>query len=138
VTSNGRGGWRYRPFAFTNQGVAMLLSVLRTPRARSPHRHHAHLCPVSPHYGLQPRDRPQDRGKEKNYDEQFAVVLDAIKQFVAEDAARKSSAEAPDRLPSLGNTVVARRKRRGPGEIVGSLTVMTIKTSCQVIRSHRL
>jgi len=34
VTSTGnRGGRRYTPFVFTEQGVAMLSSVLRTPRA---------------------------------------------------------------------------------------------------------
>ena len=34
VTSNvGRGGRRYPPYAFTEQGVAMLSSVLRSPRA---------------------------------------------------------------------------------------------------------
>jgi hypothetical protein len=33
VTSNPRGGARYRPYAFTEQGVAMLSSVLRSSRA---------------------------------------------------------------------------------------------------------
>jgi hypothetical protein len=33
VISKGRGGRRYRPYAFTEQGVAMLSSVLRSPRA---------------------------------------------------------------------------------------------------------
>jgi ORF6N domain len=34
VTSNvGRGGRRYAPYAFTEQGVAMLSSVLNSPRA---------------------------------------------------------------------------------------------------------
>ena len=33
VTSNGRGGRRYLPYAFTEQGVAMLSSVLRSERA---------------------------------------------------------------------------------------------------------
>jgi phage regulator Rha-like protein len=35
VTSSlkGHGGRRYRPYAFTEQGVAMLASVLRSPRA---------------------------------------------------------------------------------------------------------
>ena len=33
VISNGRGGWRYPPHAFTEQGVAMLSSVLRSKRA---------------------------------------------------------------------------------------------------------
>lgn len=32
-TSNGRGGRRYVPYVFTEQGVAMLSSVLRSPRA---------------------------------------------------------------------------------------------------------
>jgi hypothetical protein len=31
--STGRGGRRYRPFAFTEQGVAMLSSVLKSPTA---------------------------------------------------------------------------------------------------------
>ena len=33
VTSNKRGGTRYMPFAFTEQGVAMLSGVLKSPRA---------------------------------------------------------------------------------------------------------
>ena len=33
VISNGRGGRRHRPYAFTEQGVAMLSSVLRSPSA---------------------------------------------------------------------------------------------------------
>lgn len=32
-TSNGRGGRRYRPYAFTQEGIAMLSSVLRSGRA---------------------------------------------------------------------------------------------------------
>jgi hypothetical protein len=32
-TSNGRGGRRYLPYAFTEQGVAMLSSVLSTTRS---------------------------------------------------------------------------------------------------------
>jgi len=33
VTSKGRGGRRYLPYAFTEQGVAMLSTVLKSPRA---------------------------------------------------------------------------------------------------------
>lgn len=33
VISNGRGGRRHYPYAFTEQGVAMLSGVLRSPRA---------------------------------------------------------------------------------------------------------
>lgn len=33
ISNAGRGGRRYAPYAFTEQGVAMLSSVLRSPRA---------------------------------------------------------------------------------------------------------
>src|SRR5205814_9550256 len=33
ISKKGRGGRRYRPYAFTEQGVAMLSSVLRSARA---------------------------------------------------------------------------------------------------------
>ncbi len=33
ISKKGRGGRRYRPYAFTEQGVAMLSSVLRSERA---------------------------------------------------------------------------------------------------------
>jgi hypothetical protein len=35
VISKGRGGRRYPPYAFTEQGIAMLSSILRSPRAVS-------------------------------------------------------------------------------------------------------
>src|SRR6266849_2436010 len=39
------GGRRYLPYAFTEQGVAMLSSVLKSKRAiQVKYRHHAHLC----------------------------------------------------------------------------------------------
>jgi hypothetical protein len=53
VTSNRGGLRRALPYAFTEQGIAML-------------------------------------SMEKKYDEQFAVVFDAIKRLIAEDDARKA------------------------------------------------
>ena len=35
---------RFRPYAFTEQGVAMLSSVLRSKCAKRQHRNHARLC----------------------------------------------------------------------------------------------
>jgi len=35
VTSNKRGGTRYMPFAFTEQGIAMLSSVLNSETAKA-------------------------------------------------------------------------------------------------------
>ncbi len=44
VTSK-RGGLRYMPFAFTEQGVAMLSSVLNSDKSNChQHCHHANIC----------------------------------------------------------------------------------------------
>jgi len=37
ISNGGRGGRRYRPYAFTEQGVAMLAGVLQSPRAVAVH-----------------------------------------------------------------------------------------------------
>ena len=53
VTSNvGRGGRRYPPYAFTEQGVAMLSSVLRSRSGE--HRDHAGLRAIAPDALVQP------------------------------------------------------------------------------------
>lgn len=84
VTSSDWGGRRYPPYAFTEQGVAMLSSVLRSPRAiqvnieimrafirlRQILASHAELA--------QKLD-----ALEKKYDAQFKVVFDAIRQLMA-------------------------------------------------------
>src|SRR5882724_1361227 len=55
------------PMAFTEEGVAMLSSVLRSRRAaqrsrrRGKYRNHAHLCATPPFDGQQPRLGAQDR-----------------------------------------------------------------------------
>jgi hypothetical protein len=78
------GGRRYLPYAFTEQGVAMLSSVLKSPRAimvnveimrtfvrlRRMLASHADLA------------RKMDE-LEKKYDRQFAVVFEAIRQLMA-------------------------------------------------------
>jgi ORF6N domain-containing protein len=85
VTSNvGRGGRRYSPYAFTEHGVAMLSSVLRSPRA------------VQVNIGIM-RAFVRLRGMvvsnealarkldalEKKYDAQFKVVFDAIRKLMS-------------------------------------------------------
>src|SRR5437879_2140338 len=39
---------KYLPYAFTEQGVAMLSSVLRSSRRAGKHRNHANIRPASP------------------------------------------------------------------------------------------
>lgn len=82
-TSNRRGGRRYLPYAFTEQGVAMLSSVLNSPRAikvnigimrafvrlremAAAHKEQAHKLVAL----------------EKKYDEQFQIVFEAIRQLM--------------------------------------------------------
>jgi hypothetical protein len=85
VTSNvGRGGRRYSPYAFTEHGVAMLSSVLRSERAIQ-----ANIAimrafvrfrgPVASNEALR---RKLDL-LEKKYDAQFRVVFDAIRALMA-------------------------------------------------------
>ncbi len=81
---------KYRPYAFTEQGVAMLSSVLRSERAVE-----VNIAIMRTFVQLR-RLMDSNRGLakkieslEQKYDEQFAMVFDAIKQLVAEDSERK-------------------------------------------------
>lgn len=79
------------PVAFTEQGVAMLSSVLRSARAVE-----VNIAIMRTFVQLRRlMDSNRDLGRkieamEAKYDEQFAVVFDAIKQLIAEDTERKA------------------------------------------------
>ena len=82
-------GRTYRPFAFTEQGIAMLSSVLRSPRAVEVNI--AIMRTFVQLRRLMDSNRNLARkidAMEKKYDEQFAVVFDAIKRLIAEDQTR--------------------------------------------------
>lgn len=91
VTSSFHGGRRGLPYAFTEQGVAMLSSVLRSPRAVE-----VNIAIMRTFVQLRRlMDSNRDLARkiealENKYDEQFAVVFDAIKQLITEDQARKA------------------------------------------------
>jgi hypothetical protein len=77
------GGRRYRPWAFTEQGVAMLSSVLRSPRAVQANieimRTFVKLRQLlGSHVELNRRLNEL----EKKYDKQFANVFEAIRQLM--------------------------------------------------------
>lgn len=83
VTSKQRGGRRYRPYAFTEQGVAMLSSVLRSERAVQVNieimRAFVRLREIMATHG----DLIQRLNEiEKKYDGQFKVVFDVIRQLM--------------------------------------------------------
>lgn len=84
-------GRAYRPYAFTEQGVAMLSSVLRSPRAVEVNI--AIMRTFVQLRRLMDSNRELARkieAMEEKYDEQFAVVFDAIKQLIAEGDTRKA------------------------------------------------
>ncbi len=86
VTSNvGRGGRRYVPFAFTEQGVAMLSSVLRSPRAVKVNieimRAFVRLRQLLVTHADLARKLEE---LEKQYDAQFKIVFEAIRGLMTE------------------------------------------------------
>jgi hypothetical protein len=92
ILKPGRGRHRkYLPYAFTEQGVAMLSSVLRSTRAVQ-----VNIAIMRTFVQLRRlMDSNRDLARridtlEKKYDEQFRAVFDAIKRLIAEDKARKS------------------------------------------------
>jgi hypothetical protein len=90
VTLKRGGNIKYLPYAFTEQGVAMLSSVLRSPRAVEVNI--AIMRTFVQLRRLMDSNRELARkieALEMKYDEQFAVVFDAIKQLISVDEARK-------------------------------------------------
>ena len=82
---------KYLPYAFTEQGIAMLSSVLRSPRAVEVNI--AIMRTFVQLRRLMDSNRALARkieAMEKKYDEQFAVVFDAIKKLIADDSARSA------------------------------------------------
>jgi hypothetical protein len=80
------GGTRYSPFAFTEQGVAMLSSVLNSERAIQVNiqimRTFTQLRNmIATHDGL----KRKIEAMEKNYDDQFRIVFEAITQLLEVD-----------------------------------------------------
>jgi hypothetical protein len=91
VVTSSRRNVGAAPYAFTEQGVAMLSSVLRSPRAVEVNI--AIMRTFVQLRRLMDSNRQLARkieALEKKYDEQFAIVFDAIKRLIAEDNARKA------------------------------------------------
>lgn len=80
------GGTRFRPFAFTEQGVAMLSGVLNSDRAIKVNiqimRTFTQLRNMLVSHGDLKR---KIEAMEKKYDEQFRIVFEAITQLIEED-----------------------------------------------------
>ena len=91
MSSRKHRGISYRPYAFTEQGVAMLSSVLRSQRAVEVNI--AIMRTFVQLRRLMDSDRDLARrieAMETRYDDQFSQVFDAIKQLIADDNTRKT------------------------------------------------
>lgn len=87
VTSNfDRMGLRKRSFAFTEQGVAMLSSVLRSERAiRVNIQIMRTFTKLRELIGQNEDLQRKIEALESRYDEQFKIVFDAIRRLIAEE-----------------------------------------------------
>jgi len=100
VTSKpGRGGRRYLPYAFTEQGVAMLSSVLNSERAIQVNiaimRTFTKLRQmIETHKDL----RLKIEEMEKKYDKQFRIVFTALKELL------EKPTEISEKKPPIGFT----------------------------------
>ena len=86
ATSSSHGGRRTLPYAFTEQGVAMLSSVLRSPRAVE-----VNIAIMRTFVQLRSLMQSNKLLAEKiekleeKYDQNFQIVFDAIRQLIAAD-----------------------------------------------------
>ena len=114
VTANaGRGGRRTRPYVFTEQGVAMLSSALRSPRAI---RVNIEIMRVFVHVRRMVGAHHDLANKldalEQKYDGQFTVVFRAIRDLMA--PARRSPrliGFRPGKVPARGRHEKATNRR---------------------------
>jgi hypothetical protein len=83
-TSNvGRGGRRHLPYAFTEQGVAMLSGVLRSPRAIEVNIEIMRAFVRLRRLLLENADLARKLAAlERKYDGQFRVVFEAIRELM--------------------------------------------------------
>ena len=85
-TSNKRGGTRYLPFAFTEQGVSMLSSVLGSEKAIDVNIAIMRAFVFMRQYALTHKDLTEKlREIETKYDKQFRDVYDAINFLLQKD-----------------------------------------------------
>lgn len=110
ISNAGRGGRRYAPYAFTEQGVAMLSSVLSSPQAIAVNievmRAFVRLREVLAGNKELAGKLVELERKLKGHDQAIAGILDAIRQLMAPPA--------PSKRP-IGFVTGEERKARGKG-----------------------
>lgn len=116
MTSKGRGGRRYPPYVFTEQGVAMLSSVLRSNRAVQVNieimRAFVRLRQILASHAVLARKLAE---LERKYDAKFKIVFDAIRELMEPPAKkRRSDSFHPITQRKAGETLGASQLCRPP------------------------
>jgi len=114
ISKTGRGGRRTPPYAFTEQGVAMLSSVLNSPRAVRVNieiiRAFVRLRQMlesNTHLAKKLNDL------ERTYDAKFRMVFQAIRELMIQHGSRRRIGFAsPQISPAAGSTTPRRSNRR--------------------------
>lgn len=93
LDNQGRGAHRkYLPYAFTEQGVAMLSSVLRSPRAIQVNIEIMRAFVRLREYALSHSELARRiESLEIRYDEHFRVVFDAIRELMMPEASPRTT-----------------------------------------------
>lgn len=101
------GGSRFRPYAFTEQGIAMLSAVLRSPTAVAVSieivRVFVRLRELLASHDSLRKKLEQLEAHLTDHDHKFAVVFDAIRQIMDAEQSRK-------RKPPIGYLTEARKR----------------------------
>jgi len=86
IASSKRGGVRYMPFAFTEQGVAMLASVLNSPKAIDINIQIVRAFVFMRQYSLSHKDLTNKlKTIEKKFNKKFKDVYEALNYLLKKD-----------------------------------------------------
>jgi len=106
IATSNRGGRRYLPYVFTQEGVAMLSSVLNSERAIMVNIQIMRAFAQLRRMLLTNQDlRRKIEGMEAKYDKQFAIVFQAIKQLLEPPVIKQK--------PSIGFRVCKEEPKKG-------------------------
>jgi ORF6N domain len=93
ISNEGRGGRRYAPYVFTEQGIAMLSGVLRSDRAIAVNieimRTFVELRRVASSYAAIEKRLEEIERELSGHDEQLAEIFTALRQLISPPARQK-------------------------------------------------
>jgi len=139
VTSKTRGGRRYPPYAFTEQGVAMLSSVLNSPLAIQVNIQIMRAFVAVKRMGLTYLAlKKKIQEMEKKYDVKFRVVFEAIEQQRLLERVNSASPVIFERLERLKMRAPVISEVRGRGFLIGIELTADGRPVVEACRARRL